>query len=42
MTTNERLLVLETKVKDILLLQKWQIGLTGIILSAMLIAWKAR
>jgi hypothetical protein len=42
MTTKDRLLILETKVKDIYLLQKWQIGLTGLILSAMLIAWKAR
>jgi hypothetical protein len=42
MTVKDRLLVLETKVKDILLLVKWQIGLTSIILAAMLAAWKVK
>lgn len=42
MTTKDRLLILEVKVKDILMLVKWQIGLTSIILAAMLAAWKAR
>jgi hypothetical protein len=42
MTTKDRLLIVETKVKDILMLQKWQFGMMSIILAAILAAWKAR
>jgi hypothetical protein len=40
MTVKDRLLVLEVKIKDILFFQKIQMTLLGIILTAMLVAWK--
>ena len=42
MKISERLLIVETRVKDILLWQKIQIGFMGIILTAILAAWKSR
>jgi hypothetical protein len=42
MTVKDRLLILEVKIKDVLMFQKIQMTLLGIILTAMLVAWKSR